>query len=130
MLALHGNTAPYLQYAYARISSIFRKGGQGSSSQMPAEIHLKAPEEHSLAKHLLNFGLSLEAVVEEYRPNLLCNYLYELSGHFARFYEKCPVLKAEAEERASRLALCALTAFVLRKGQQIGDGAAFVCIQH
>ena len=56
---------------------------------------LAAPEEIVLARHLLNFGLTLEAVAEEYRPNFLCNYLYELAGQFARFYENCPVLKAE-----------------------------------
>ena len=78
-----------------------------------------APEELSLAKHLLNFGLVLEAVVEEYRPNFLCNYLYELAGHFARFYENCPVLKAEPAERASRLVLCDLTAKVLKQGLDV-----------
>ena len=56
---------------------------------------LAAPEELALAKHLLNFGLTLEAVAEEFRPNFLCNYLYELAGHFMRFFENCPVLKAE-----------------------------------
>ena len=77
---------------------------------------MKAPEELALAKHLLNFGLTLEAVAEEYRPNFLCNYLYDLAGHFARFYEACPVLKAEAGERATRLTLCDVTARVLKQG--------------
>src|SRR5262249_39942467 len=75
MLALQGNTAPYLQYAYARIKSIFRKAENGKRK---AEIILAAPEEIALAKHLLNFGLTLEVVAEEYRPNFLCNYLFEL----------------------------------------------------
>ena len=77
---------------------------------------LATPEEIALAKHLLNFGLVLEAVAEDYRPNFLCNYLYDLAGHFARFFENCPVLKAPAAERASRLILCDLTARVLKQG--------------
>jgi arginyl-tRNA synthetase len=122
LLALNGNTAPYLQYAYARIRSIFRKGDAEQRispvppPQSPASIRLGAPEELALGRHLLNFGLVLEAVAEDYRPNFLCNYLYELAGHFTRFYENCPVLKSEAEQRASRLALCDLTARVLKEG--------------
>ena len=117
MLALQGNTAPYLQYAYARIKSIFRKTAETSNIQHPtSNIQLAAPEEIALAKHLLNFGLTLEAVAEEYRPNFLCNYLYELAGKFTSFYENCPVLKADDATRASRLALCDLTARVLKQG--------------
>ena len=135
MLALQGNTAPYLLYAYARIKSIFRKsdfGGTSSTSPHPAaqirdsqnsslrEIKLAAPEEIALAKHLLNFGLMLEAVAEEYRPNFLCNYLFELAGKFTGFYENCPVLKAEnLVTRDSRLALCDLTARVLKQGLDV-----------
>ena len=120
MLALQGNTAPYLLYAYARIRSIFRKGASdGAPASSTAQISLTAPDELSLAKHLLNFGLVLEAAAEEYRPNFLCNYLYELAGHFARFYENCPVLKAEPAERASRLVLCDLTAKVLKQGLEL-----------
>jgi arginyl-tRNA synthetase len=116
MLALQGNTAPYLQYAYTRIKSIFRK----SEFRIPnSEIFLAAAEEIALARHLLNFGLTLEAVVEEYRPNFLCNYLYELAGKFTSFYENCPVLKADDVSRASRLALCDLTARVLRQGLDV-----------
>ena len=114
MLALQGNTAPYLQYAYARIRSIFRKA---EGRMQNSEIKLTANEELALAKHLLNFGLTLEAVVEELRPNFLCNYLYELAGKFTSFYENCPVLKAGDEAtRNSRLALCDLTARVLKEG--------------
>ena len=114
MLALQGNTAPYLVYAYARIKSIFRKA-EGRIQN--AEIKLAAPEELALAKHLLNFGLTLEAVAEELRPNYLCNYLFELAGKFTSFYENCPVLKADdAAMRDSRLALCDLTARVLKQG--------------
>ncbi|HMP81553.1 MAG TPA: arginine--tRNA ligase [Verrucomicrobiota bacterium] len=118
MLALQGNTAPYLQYAYARIRSIFRKGGEGisTSNTQVATLNLSAPEEIALAKHLLNFGLTLDAVTDEHRPNFLCNYLYELAGHFMRFFENCPVLKSEGEIRATRLLLCDVTARVLKQG--------------
>ena len=125
LLALNGNTAPYLQYAYARIRSIFRKGDAEqrispvTAPQSPASIRLDAPEELALARHLLNFGLVLEAVADDYRPNFLCNYLYELAGHFTSFYENCPVLKSEAEQRASRLALCDLTVRVLKGGLDV-----------
>ena len=114
MLALQGNTAPYLVYAYARIKSIFRKA---ECRMQNAEIKLATPEELALAKQLLNFGLTLEAVADELRPNYLCNYLFELAGKFTSFYENCPVLKADdAATRASRLALCDLTARVLKQG--------------
>ena len=121
MLALHGNTAPYLQYAYARIRSIFRKGtlegsGQALIANHQSPITLAASQELTLAKHLLNFGLVLEAVADEYRPNFLCNYLYDLAGHFTAFYENCPVLKSEPEIRASRLLLIDLTSKVLKQG--------------
>jgi arginyl-tRNA synthetase len=130
MLALSGNTAPYLQYAYTRIRSIFRKSDVGQASRLsPTSLPfqsetgatpvLQAPEEIALAKQLLNFGLVLEAVAEEYRPNYLCNYLYELAGGFTRFYETCPVLKAEEPQRSSRLALCDLTARVLQQGLNV-----------
>jgi arginyl-tRNA synthetase len=116
MLALTGNTAPYLQYAYTRIKSIFRKVEGGMRNE---EIKLADAYEIALAKHLLNFGLTLEAVAEEYRPNFLCNYLYELAGKFTSFYENCPVLKADDATRASRLALCDLTGRVLRQGLEV-----------
>jgi arginyl-tRNA synthetase len=117
MLALNGNTAPYLQYACTRIRSIFRKAGETSNIEhRTSNIELTAAEEIALAKHLLNFGLTLEAVAEEYRPNFLCNFLYELAGKFTAFYENCPVLKAHDAARASRLALCDLTARVLKQG--------------
>jgi arginyl-tRNA synthetase len=116
MLALNGNTAPYLQYAYARIRSIFRKAKEMGVAGQGLAVKLDAPQELALAKHLLNFGVVLEAVAEEYRPNFLSNYLYELAGHFTAFYENCPVLKSEPEQRASRLILCDLTAGVLKQG--------------
>ncbi|HOW66430.1 MAG TPA: arginine--tRNA ligase [Candidatus Paceibacterota bacterium] len=119
MLALNGNTAPYLQYAYTRIRSIFRKAESDPGATPSADstaVALSAPEEIQLAKHLLNFGLVLEAAAEECRPNYLCNYLYDLAGAFARFYESCPVLKAEARQRYSRLVLCDLAGRVLCEG--------------
>lgn len=120
MLALNGNTAPYLLYAYARLASIRRKAESDSPvNHRPSTISLNAPEELALARHMLNFGQTLEAVAADYRPNYLCSYLYELAGHFARFYENCPVLKAEPDERASRLALCQLTARVLKQGLEV-----------
>ncbi len=120
MLALSGNTAPYLQYAYARIKSIFRKVEAEALRPQPSALSLNQPEELALAKHLLNFGLVLEAAADEYRPNFICTYLFELAGYFASFYENCPVLKAEAADiRASRLLLCGLTAQVLKQGLEI-----------
>jgi arginyl-tRNA synthetase len=121
MLALTGNTAPYLQYAYARVRSIFRKGGEtaGMAAALGEGLRLAAPEEVAIARHLLNFGLVLDAVADEYRPNFLCNYLYDLAGHYARFYENCPVLKAEGIERATRLVLCDLTGRVLKQGLEV-----------
>lgn len=116
MLALNGNTAPYLLYPYARIRSIVRKGQEANADGQISNIKLSAPEEITLAKHLLNFGLTLEAVADEYRPNFLCNYLYELADKFTSFYEKCPVLKSEGVMRESRLLLCDLTAKVLKQG--------------
>ena len=116
MLALQGNTAPYLQYAYTSIRSIDRKAGAPDYSR--AIIIVKAPEELALGKHLMNFGQVLDMITDDHRPNFLCNYLYELATHFSRFYEACPVLKAETEKE-SRLALCGLTARVLRQGLEV-----------
>ena len=115
MLALVGNTAPYLLYAVTRIRSIFRKLGEESLTQ-PGSFALDQTEELTLAKHLLCFGLVLEQVIDECRPNYLCNYIYELAGCFASFYENCPVLQAEGDIRAQRLALCNLTGQVLKTG--------------
>jgi arginyl-tRNA synthetase len=119
MLALNGNTAPYLLYSYARIRSIFRKLGESVRTGMNQTVRLAAPEEITLAKHLLNFGLTLQAVADEYRPNFLCIFLYELAGKFTTFYENCPVLKADDGTRSTRLALCDLTARVLKQGLDV-----------
>jgi arginyl-tRNA synthetase len=119
MLSLQGNTAPYLLYAYTRIQGIFRKGGETAATDTRHEVVLTEPEELALARRLLNFGLELEGAAEDYRPNFLCGYLYELAGDFARFYENCPVLKAEGPARATRLALSQLTARVLKQGLDV-----------
>ena len=125
MLALNGNTAPYLLYAYTRIRSILRKWQEETAAPFDAAqaarspFVLATPEELTLAKHLLKFGLVLEAVTEECRPNYLCNYLYDLAGHYARFYENCPVIKAGEPERSTRLAMCELTGRVLRQGLEV-----------
>jgi arginyl-tRNA synthetase len=121
MLALNGNSAPYLQYAYARTRSVFRKAGiEGKPAEFAqAELLLNADEEITLAKNLLKFGFVLEAAAEEYRPNFVCNYLYELAGLFARFWENCPVLKSGPEQRSSRLAICDLTGTVLKTGLNV-----------
>jgi arginyl-tRNA synthetase len=114
MLSFQGNTAPYLQNAYVRIRSIFRKSGEQFAA--PREISLEAPEEKTLALKLCQFAETVPAVLNDFRPNLLANYLYELANAFHSFYEACPVLKAEEPTRGSRLALCELTSRVLAKG--------------
>ncbi len=121
MLALDGNTAPYLLYAYTRTRSLARKARESGVNESPdaSGLTLRAPEEIALAKHLLNFGLVLEAVVDEYRPNFLCNYLYELAGLLSRFWEGCPVLKSAEPERSSRLILNRLTGSVLKHGLEV-----------
>ncbi len=113
MLSFEGNTAPYLQYAYSRIQSIFRK-----SKLQPGLILINAEQEEDLANKLLAFSEAVNAVAQKGMPHLLCTYLYELSGIFMRFYEACPVLKEGVDEDTcrSRLALCALTAKVLKQG--------------
>jgi arginyl-tRNA synthetase len=117
MLSFQGNTAPYLQNAYVRIRSIFRKAGEEFSA--PAQIALGAPEEKTLALKLSQFAESLPTVLNDFRPNLLANYLYELANAFHAFYEACPVLKSEEPARSSRLALCELTGRVLAKGLEL-----------
>jgi arginyl-tRNA synthetase len=118
MLSFQGNTAPYLQYSYVRIRSIFRKGGIEESELRNAEFEpaLLEPAELSLAKKLCQFGETLPVILDEYRPNLLANYLYELAAIFHSFFEACPVLKSEGATRATRLLLCDATARVLAQG--------------
>ena len=114
MLSFQGNTAPYLQNAYVRIRSIFRK--LGCPFTPPATLALGDPAELVLSKKLLQFGEIVPQTLDDFRPNLLANYLYELANTFHGFYEACPVLKSEGATKESRLALCELTARVLREG--------------
>ena len=114
MLAMDGNTAPYLQYAYARIRSIFRKAGAGKASR--AEIRLEAPQEVALAKHILRQSDVLHLVARELKPHYLTTYLYELATQFSAFYEHCPVLQSDEPTRSSRLSLCDVTARTLALG--------------
>jgi len=114
-LALDGNTAPYLQYAYARIRSILRKAEVAPAAD--AAIEWALPVERDLAKRILAYPEAVESVARTCRPHLLCDYLYELATAFSAFYQAAPVLKAESPSlRASRLALTELTARVLRAG--------------
>jgi len=118
MLSFQGNTAPYLQYSYVRIRSIFRKAAEGTSNFQlrTSNVQFTEPAEFALAKKIAQFGEIVPTILDDYRPNLLCNYLYELAGAFHSFFESCPVLKAEESVRNSRLLLCDTTARVLAKG--------------
>ncbi len=117
LLALDGNTAPYLQYAYARIRSIFRKGGFTAWQPAPdIPVRLLAPEEQALAKQMLRFGDVLIEVERSYKPNLLANFLYELATQFNLFYQAHSVLKAPQDRQPTRLLLCDLTARYLKTG--------------
>ena len=114
MLSLQGNTAPYLQNAYVRVRSIFRK--LGAELGPAQEVVLTEPAELALAKKLLQFGETVPLVLHEFRPNLLANHLFETANAFHTFYEACPVLKAEGVTQHSRLVLCEATARVLKQG--------------
>jgi arginyl-tRNA synthetase len=114
MLALQGNTAPYLQNAYVRIRSIFRKAGENAPKI--DNFTFKEPAEINLAKRLCQFAEIVPQVLNDFRPNVLANYLFELANSFHAFYEACPVLKSEEPLRSSRLALCDLTGRVLQRG--------------
>jgi len=119
MLAMNGNTATYMQYAYARVRSIFRRGGIDAATLRTsgAKITLDAPAERALAVELLRFAAALEDVIADYRPNQLTTYLFALANRYSTFFDQCPVLKAETEElRNSRLLLCDLTARTLKQG--------------
>ena len=116
MLSLDGNTAPYLQYAYARIRSIFRKAGGGQNVASDAAIVLDSPFELALGKHILRLGEVIELVGRELKPHHLCNYLYDLATRFSGFYENCPVLQSMQPLRSSRLVLADLTARTMALG--------------
>jgi len=129
MLSLHGNTAPYLQNAYVRIRSIFRKAGgpsgtgvsrrQSAVTTTDNTVVLGEPAELNLAKRLGQFAEIVPQVLNDFRPNILANYLFELANDFHTFYEACPVLKADEPVRSSRLALCDLTGRVLQRGLKL-----------
>jgi arginyl-tRNA synthetase len=114
MLSLQGNTAPYLQNAYVRIRSIFRKAGE--SAPKTGKLTLGDSAEINLAKRLCQFAEIVPQVLNDCRPNILANYLFELANNFHTFYEACPVLKSAEPARSSRLALCDLTGRVLHRG--------------
>jgi len=131
MLSFQGNTAPYLQNAHVRICGIFRKAetavNEDGAAGSPAtsgesapvaviRLVLEAPAEQALSRKLFQFGEVLPQVLDDNRPNLLANYLYDLASIFHGFFETCPVLKSEGATRSSRLALCKSTADVLRRG--------------
>ena len=113
MLSFEGNTAPYLQYAVARISSIFAKTNDYNSN---ANLIINEAAEHQLALKLLQFNDAVHSVGRDGMPNSLCNYLYELAGNFMTFYEACPILKADTETKQSRLKLAQLTSNILKTG--------------
>ncbi|MBA7681312.1 Arginine--tRNA ligase [subsurface metagenome] len=121
MLAMDGNTAPYMQYAYARIKSIERKAEEKNVKierelRAIADLSLTEQSELDLAKHLIRYGEAIEAAVADYRPNYLTAYLYELAQKFSGFYTNCPVLDAGPDKRPTRLLLCRLTAQTIKHG--------------
>lgn len=116
-LALNGNTAPYLQYAYARIRSILRKAETLGAT--PAKLSTLEPAERTLILALLRFPLAVRDVAETCRPHLLCDQLYQIATAFSGFYNDCPVLKADPALRASRLTLTATTAQAIATGLEL-----------
>ena len=121
MISFRGNTGPYLQYAAARIRSIFRRAARARTGADPdirgSRVAVTAAAERALALRLLDFGAVVTEVGETAEPHRLAAYLFDVASLFTTFYEQCPVLKAEPESlRASRLALCALTLRVLTRG--------------
>jgi arginyl-tRNA synthetase len=121
MLAMDGNTAPYMQYAYARVKSIERKA-ESKGVSIPDELRdlgtldLSEPTELNLGKHLVRYAEIIESAAADYRPNYLTAYLYELAQRFSAFYTECPVLDAPPAKRPTRLLLCDLTARTIRHG--------------
>ena len=116
MLSFDGNTAPYLQYAHARICSIFRRAGVDRASLRSLTPTIVEAQEKALALAVLGFDSAVADTLEKYSPHRLCTYLYDLATAFTAFYEHCPVLKADDAVRESRLALCDLTARVMERG--------------
>jgi arginyl-tRNA synthetase len=118
MLSFDGNTAPYLQYAHARIQSIFRRGDILPNPD-GTPLLISEPAEHALAIELLRFQEIILGVAETMEFHHLANYLYDLSNAFTAFYERCTVLKSEEPIRTSRLNICSLTARVLSTGLKL-----------
>ena len=119
MLALQGNTAPYLLYAYVRVRGISRKGNIDFQAELPetfADLQLKEDSEQTLMKHILQLEDVITEVARDLFPNRLCQYLFELSQKFNQFYDRCPILQAEEPQRTSRLLLADLTAQILKLG--------------
>ncbi|MRE37865.1 arginine--tRNA ligase [Klebsiella quasipneumoniae] len=117
MLAFEGNTAPYMQYAYTRVLSVFRKAGIDENALTDATVVIAEDREAQLAARLLQFEETLSVVAREGTPHVMCAYLYDLAGLFSGFYEHCPILSAESEAtRNSRLKLALLTAKTLKLG--------------
>jgi arginyl-tRNA synthetase len=117
MLAFEGNTSPYLQYAHARICSIFRKTGVDRAAVRGVTPTLGHTAERALTVRLLQFDTAVWDTLDKYSPHRLCTYLYELASEFSSFYEHCPIMRAESEEqKMSRLALCDFTARVMEQG--------------
>ncbi|CAK4067130.1 arginine--tRNA ligase [Vibrio sp. 16] len=116
MLAFEGNTAPYMQYAYTRVSSIFAKAGI-SMDNLAGEIKVTEEKEKALIAKLLQFEEAVQSVAREGQPHIMCSYLFELAGQFSSFYEACPILNTEDESvKQSRLKLAALTAKTIKQG--------------
>lgn len=115
MLAMQGNTAPYLQYAYVRIRSIFRRAEIDARVLANPTFVLQENAELELAKFILRFPLAIESSIADYRSNVVTDYAFDLAQKFTAFYDACPVLKSDEPLRTSRLALCDLTARVLQK---------------
>jgi arginyl-tRNA synthetase len=116
MVQTTGNTGPYLQYAHARVTQVLRKGAARGYGEQSKVLVLEEPAEQALALMLIRFGDTVDEVARTLQPHRLCNYLYELSGALAIFYEQCPVLQSSGAVRDSRLALCLATKRVLADG--------------
>lgn len=115
MLSFEGNTAPYLQYAYTRIRSVFRRAAIEPAA-LPSQLSISEPAEVALTVKLLQFEEALDAATEDFQANVLCNYLFELAGLFMSFYEQCPILQSEDDIKNSRLILADYTANTMKQG--------------
>ena len=118
MLSFEGNTAPYLQYAYTRIRSIFRRAEIDTTS-LDSKIVLQHPVEFALAVKLLQFPEAIDSVTDDFQANVLCNYLFEVSGQFMSFYEACPILNQDDEIKNSRLIIADITSKILKQGLEL-----------